>query len=165
MVKIGWDFLCHPDGHPALVKEDKKNPKPLIPYDGKGLILLRTRLKDFEKRKNIMTDYSSVLIIFLVLGGIGIALFLSARMTKRAVGRVIAIFQKYNAIGIQQAKTVNEMGLTPPSLMDRFTRMRDYKQNALSILMKANIVQTTEEGKLFISAEKLAELKSKGIGK
>ncbi len=112
-----------------------------------------------------MADYSSVLIIFLVLGGIGIALFLSARMTKRAVGQVIAIFQKCNATGVQQAKTVNEMGLTPPSLMDRFTRMRDYKQNALSILMKANIVQTTEEGKLFISAEKLAELKSKGIAK
>jgi hypothetical protein len=49
--------------------------------------------------------------------------------------------------------------------MDRFTRMRDYKQNALGILVKADIVQTTEEGKLFISAEKLAELKSKGIGK
>jgi len=112
-----------------------------------------------------MIDYSSVLIIFLVLGGIGIALFLSARMTKRAVGQVISIFQKYNAIGVQQAKTVNEMGLTPPSLVDRFTRMRDYKQNALSVLMKADIVQTTEEGKLFIPSEKLAELKSKGIGK
>lgn len=112
-----------------------------------------------------MAEYSSFLIIFLVLGGIGIALFLSARMTKRAVGQVIAIFQKCNAIGIQQAKTVNELGLTPPNLMERFTRMRDYKQNALSILMKADIVQTTEEGKLFISAQKLAELKSKGIAR
>ena len=112
-----------------------------------------------------MADYSSVLIIFFVLGGIGIALFLSARMTKRAVGQVIAIFQKFNAIGIHQAKAVNELGLTPPNLMERFTRMRDYKQNALSVLMKAEIVQTTEEGKLFISAEKLAELKSKGIAK
>ena len=112
-----------------------------------------------------MAEYSSILIIFLVLGGIGIALFLSARMTKRAVGQVIAIFQKCNAIGIQQAKTVNELGLTPPNLMERFTRMRDYKQNALSVLMKAEIVQTTEEGKLFISDKKLAELKSKGIAK
>jgi len=112
-----------------------------------------------------MADYSPVLIIFLVLGGIGIALFLSARMTKRAVGQVIAIFQKFNAIGFQQAKTVNELGLTPPNLMERFTRMRDYKQNALSILMKADVVQTTEEGKLFISAQKFAELKSKGMAK
>ena len=112
-----------------------------------------------------MPDYSSVLVIFLVLAGIGIALFLSARMTKRAVGQVIAIFQKCNAIGIPQAKTVNELGLTPPNLMERFTRMRDYKQNALSVLMKAEIVQTTEEGKLFISDKKLAELKSKGIAK
>ena len=112
-----------------------------------------------------MAEYSSILVIFIVLGGIAAALFISARMTKRAVGKVIAIFQEKNAIGTQQAKTVNELGLTPPNLMDRFTRMRDYKQNALGILVKANIVQTTEEGKLFISAEKLAELRSKGIGK
>jgi hypothetical protein len=112
-----------------------------------------------------MAEYSSILVVFIVLGGIAAALFISARMTKRAVGQVIGIFQKLNAIGIQQAKTVNDLGLTPPNLMDRFTRLRDYKQNALSILMKAGIVQTTEEGKLFISAEKLVELKSKGIGK
>jgi hypothetical protein len=112
-----------------------------------------------------MTDYSSILVILIVLGGIVFALFISARMTKRAVGQVVAIFQKHNAIGIRQAKTVNELGLTPPSLMDRFTRMRDYKQNALSILMKADVVQTTEEGKLFISEEKLAQLRSKGIGR
>jgi len=112
-----------------------------------------------------MANYSSILVIFIVLGGIAAALFLSARMTKRAVRQVIAIFERHNAIGIQQAKSVNELGLTPPSLIDRFTRMRDYKQNALSVLLKANIVQTTEEGKLFISAEKLAELKSKGIAK
>jgi hypothetical protein len=112
-----------------------------------------------------MPHYSSILVILIVLGGIAFALFLSARMTKRAVGQVVAIFQKHNAIGIRQAKTVNELGLTPPSLMDRFTRMRDYKQNALSILMKADVVQTTEEGKLFISEEKLAQLRSKGVGK
>lgn len=118
-----------------------------------------------KKGKNRMADYSSILVILIVLGGVAAALFISARMTKRAVGQVIAIFEKHNAIGIQQARTVNELGLAPPNLMDRFTRMRDYKQSALNILLKANIVQTTEEGKLFISAEKLAELKSKGIGK
>ena len=112
-----------------------------------------------------MSDYSSILVILVILGGIAAALLVSARMTKRAVGQVIAIFQTQNAIGIQQAKTVNELGLSPPNLMERFTRMRDYKQSALSILMKADIVQTTEDGRLFISAVKLAELKSKGLGK
>lgn len=112
-----------------------------------------------------MAEYSSILVILIVLGGIAGALFISARMTKRGIGQVIAIFQKHNAVGIQQAKTVNELGLTPPNLMERFTRMRDYKQNALGILVKTNIVQATEEGKLFISTEKLAELKSKGIVK
>ncbi len=112
-----------------------------------------------------MADYSSILVIVVVLGGVAAALFISARMTRRAVRQVIAIFEKHNAIGIQHAKTVHELGLTPPNLIDRFTRMRDYKQSALNILLKAGIVQTTEEGKLFISVEKFAELKSKGIAK
>jgi hypothetical protein len=112
-----------------------------------------------------MGDYSSVLLIFFVLGGIGLSLFLSARMTKRAIGRVIEIFQKQNALGAQRAKTVDELGLTPPTLTARFTRMRDYRQNALSILIKTGIIQTTEEGKLFLPEEKLRELISKGIVK
>jgi len=111
-----------------------------------------------------MGEYSSFIVIFIVLGGVAGALFISARMTKRAVGQVIAIFQKHNAIGIQQAKTVDELGLTPPNLMDRFTACGTITKRP-GILVKADIVQTTEEGKLFISAEKLAELKSKGISK
>ncbi len=112
-----------------------------------------------------MGDYSSILLIVFVLGGIGLSLYLSARMTKRAIGKVIEIFRKQNAIGPQQAKTVDELGLTPPSLMERFTRMRDYRQNALSILLKTGIIQTTAEGKLFLPEEKLGELISKGIVK
>jgi len=96
-----------------------------------------------------MADYSSVLIYILCPGRNRDCPFLSARMTKRAVGQVIAIFQKFNAIGIHQAKAVNELGLTPRlNLMERFTRMRDYKQNALSILMKAEIVQTYGRGEI-----------------
>ncbi len=110
-----------------------------------------------------MADYSSILLIVLVLGGIGLALFLSARMTKKAVGRVLEVFRKHNAVGPQRAKTVAELGLTPPSLMEKFTRMRDYRQTALGILIKTGIVQTTEEGKLFLPEEKLGELISKGI--
>ena len=112
-----------------------------------------------------MGNYSSVILIFFVLGGIGLSLYLSARMTKRAIGRVIAIFQKQNAIGPQRAKAVDELGLTPPTLTERFTRMRDYRQNALSILIKTGIIQTTVEGKLFLSEEKLGELISKGVVK
>jgi len=112
-----------------------------------------------------MADYSSILLILFVLGGIGLSLFLSARMTRRAIGKVIGIFQKQNAIGPQRARTVDELGLTPPTLTEKFTRMRDYRQNALSILIKTGIVQITAEGKLFLPEEKLAELVSKGIVK
>jgi hypothetical protein len=110
-----------------------------------------------------MGNYSSILLIFFVLGGIGLSLYLSARMTKRAIGRVLEIFQKQSAIGPQGAKTVGELGLTPPSLMEKFTRMRDYRQNALSILIKTGIIHTSPEGKLFLPEEKLAELMSKGF--
>lgn len=111
-----------------------------------------------------MSDYSSIIVPFIVLGFIAAAFIVSGRMSKRAVGEVIAIFQKHNAVGIQQAKTVSELGLTAPNLVDSFTRLRDYKPDALNTLMRMDIVQSTEEGKLYISEDKLAQLRSKGMG-
>lgn len=111
-----------------------------------------------------MTGFSSIILVVVVLAGIGGSLFISARLTRRAANRVVEIFEKCNAIGIHQAKTINELGLTPPNFIDRFTRMRDYTQNALGVLMKANIISTTEEGKLFIPEDKLIEWKNREQG-
>lgn len=107
--------------------------------------------------------FDILVTIFVMLALIALAFFVSARMTRRGVSQVLKIFRKQNAIGIQQAKTIDELGLRPPSLLERVSRPRDYKQNALKILMKSEIVHFTEEGRLYITEEKMEELARKGI--
>jgi hypothetical protein len=47
-------------------------------------------------------------------------------------------------------------------MMEGIFRGRDYKRYAISTLMKAEIIQATEDGKLYLSEEKLFE---SGLGK
>jgi hypothetical protein len=72
--------------------------------------------------------------------------------------RVLEIFQNKNAIGMHQAKTIDELGLRPPSFVEKLFHFKDYKQNALKLLTQAGIVFMTEEGKLFIPQEKFEEI-------
>ena len=43
-------------------------------------------------------------------------------------------------------------------MLERMMRRRDYKPHALTALMQVGIIQATEDGKLYLSEEKLAEL-------
>jgi hypothetical protein len=84
-------------------------------------------------------------------------------LIRRAVGRVIKIFRRQNAISVESARTIDELGLRPRTWLQGMFRGRDYKPQALDILLKADIVQMTEDSKLFLSEEKLAASKlSKG---
>jgi hypothetical protein len=55
------------------------------------------------------------------------------------------------------SKTAEEMDLTPPGLIHRLTRLRDYKPYALQMLQQAGIVQKTEDGRFYMPEEKLNE--------
>lgn len=101
-----------------------------------------------------------VIFIFLMLG---IAFFISGQLTKRAIFKIIRIFGDENALSPERAKTIAELGLTPPSFIERIGRPRDYRQNALKILIKAGVVQLTEDGRLFIPENKINELRAKGV--
>ncbi len=93
-----------------------------------------------------------LVIIVLVFGG---GLFIRTFLTRRAVFKVIEIFYKHDALGVKGAKTLQELGLERPDFFQRFTKPRDYKQNALQILVKEGIVNVTEEGKVYMLEEKL----------
>jgi hypothetical protein len=75
---------------------------------------------------------------------------------KRAIRQVIQIFRKHNATDVKNAKTDDELGLRPRGLMERMFRGRDYKPYALTALMNGGVVKTTEDGKLYLSEEKLS---------
>ena len=78
-------------------------------------------------------------------------------LVKRAARQVIKIFREHNATESKTARTVDELGLRPPGMMERMMRRRDYKPHALNALIQAGIVQVTEDGKLYLWEAKLAE--------
>jgi hypothetical protein len=69
--------------------------------------------------------------------------------------RVIEIFYEHDALGIHGAKTLQELGLERPDILQRMTRARDYKQNALQILIKEGIINVNEDGRVYMVEEKL----------
>jgi hypothetical protein len=97
--------------------------------------------------------------MIIVFGG---GLYIRTFLTKRAVFKVIEIFYQHNALGMNGAKTPHELGLERPDFFQRMTRLRDYKQNALQILIKEGIILENEDGRLYMAEEKLDEnLRSK----
>jgi len=76
---------------------------------------------------------------------------------RRAARQVIKIFRENNATDSKNARMIDDLGLRPAGALERMMRRRDYKPYALNALMKAEIVQATEDGKLYLSEEKLME--------
>jgi len=83
-------------------------------------------------------------------------------MIKRNARKVIRIFRENNAIGIQNAKTMEELGIERHPMLKKmqqgkiFSR-RDWKPAALDLLIQSNIVMITEEGKLYVTEASLAD--------
>ena len=90
----------------------------------------------------------------LIIGTLLAFFYLPAFFMRRAIAEVREIFYRHGAIGVENAKPVDELGLTPPSFMGRLTRPRNYKPQALQYLKQAGIVLTTGDGKLYMTEEK-----------
>lgn len=110
-----------------------------------------------------MENVSVIYLVVFIVALLALSFFISARLTKRAIFRVINIFREEQAIGYERARTIEQLGLAPPTILARIGRPRDYRQNALKLLIKAEVVQLTEDGRLFISEEKINELMAKGV--
>ena len=98
-----------------------------------------------------------LLIILMALVAIGMKLLVPPLMTKRAVRPVIERFVKFDALTEADAKSIAELGLGPRGLAERMVSLRDYKPKALDALMGVAIVQRTEDGRVYLSIEKLLE--------
>jgi len=83
--------------------------------------------------------------------------FIPRWLIRRAARQVVEIFRKNNATDGKTARTVDELGLRPPGMLERMMRRRDYKPHALNALMKVGVIQATEDGRLYLSEDKLAE--------
>jgi hypothetical protein len=95
-----------------------------------------------------------LLIAFMILT-IFAKLTIPPLLIRRAVKPVLERFIYFRALSEDNAKSIDELDLGPRSLTQRMVSLRDYKPKALDALMSASIVVPTEEGKLFLSREKL----------
>jgi hypothetical protein len=102
-----------------------------------------------------MDTQGILFIVLIVILFILSVLFLPYWLTIRTVPRVIRQFRQKNAVGENNAMTIDELELKPKSIFRRMFTRRDYSQNALQFLIRADVVDITEEGKFFLNEEKL----------
>ena len=97
-----------------------------------------------------------VIIIGILLVLVGISLWLSRIFMARAIRSLIGTLREARATTSATARTAEELDLRPRSTLRDFHVLRDYRPYALQILMRAGVVEVTEDGKLFLSQERLA---------
>jgi len=94
--------------------------------------------------------------ILVVVAGLALLIIPQWRL-KRAIPQVIKMFREHNAVGIKNAKTEEELGFKQRSVLEGMFRPRDYKPHALTALIQAEIIQLTEDGKLYLAEDKLID--------
>jgi hypothetical protein len=101
---------------------------------------------------NNITAFLFLIFMIVAFGGV---FYIRAFLTRRAIFKVIEIFYQHNALGMNGAKTPHELGLESYNFFQRITRPRDYKQYALQILMKRDIILLNKDGRLYMVEERL----------
>ncbi len=105
----------------------------------------------------------NVLFLIGVILAFCAALYIRALLARRAIFRVIGIFRQHGAVSPERAKTLRELALERPDFIQRITKPRDYKQEALQTLVKRGILVEGETGKWYLAEERLNEtLKTNG---
>jgi phosphatidylglycerophosphate synthase len=101
-----------------------------------------------------------ILLAFMALFLLA-AFAIQGLLVRRAAFQVIKIFRKNHSLCSEGYKTIEELGLQPPSFMERMFHfgLRDFKPFALQALIQAGVVRDTSDGKVC-----LLDLKSKKFG-
>jgi len=103
----------------------------------------------------IGNNSTALLFLILMIVAFGAVFYIRAFLTRRAIFKVIDIFYQHNALGLNGAKTLHELGLESPNFFQRITKPRDYKQFGLQILIKRDIILVNEDGRLYLVEERL----------
>lgn len=101
--------------------------------------------------------FLGVVMMLVFLG----ALRFQAYLIKRAIEQVIDRFRKNQCICSRGAKTIGELGLEPPNLLERLCKPRDYKPFALRLLIREHIVLLTEDNKMCLHEKRLHIIQQK----
>jgi len=97
------------------------------------------------------------ILLIIILAILGFSVLPQIRI-KRAVNQVVAIFERNSALDVRSAKTIDELGLGPPTLLQSMMRIRDFKPYALQMLIQADVIRQTNGGRLYLWPDKLAAI-------
>jgi hypothetical protein len=104
-----------------------------------------------------MNTAQSIIAVVIMVG-----LFLVATLVvpqfflRRSVRDVVRMFRAHNASDPASAKPLDVLGFSQRGIMENVFRGRDYKPNALNILVRSQIVIMTEDERYYLSEETLA---------
>ena len=105
--------------------------------------------------------YNVFSVLILIIAAFGVTLFVYTFKGRRAIHKVIEVFYQHNVLGVNDAKTLEEIGLKKPDFAQRIMRGRDYKQYALQILKKRGVINVTEDGRLYMVEDKVRQIGGK----
>jgi hypothetical protein len=98
-----------------------------------------------------------IVLLIIILAILGFWVLPRIRI-KRALNQVVAIFERNNALDAMSAKTIDELGLGPPTFLQSMMRIRDCKPYALQMLMQSDVIRQTDGGRLYLLQDKLAAI-------
>jgi len=101
-----------------------------------------------------MSDNTILLLLTALV--LVLVFILPQLLLRRAITSVIRIFSQNKAFNPKNAKSVDELGLRPKSMVQAIFQGKQYKATALNVLRNSGVIQTTEDGKLFLSQENLS---------
>ena len=97
-----------------------------------------------------VTILVAAVLLLLVLAFWG-----SRFLLRRAIIAIIKKFRENNAFDSSTAKTQEELGLKSKGLLE-IRGLRDYKPMALQLLIRNDIIQITQDERLFLSEDVLS---------
>jgi hypothetical protein len=97
-----------------------------------------------------------LIIIGILVLLVCVALWLSRVFMAKAIRSLIVALREAGATSSASARTAEELNLRPKSTIRDFRVVRDYGPYAFQILVRAGVVEVTEDGRLFLLEERLA---------
>jgi hypothetical protein len=107
---------------------------------------------------NQVSESTRVLILFVlcIILLLVLSFFIQSLMMRRAMKAVIKILRFKQSLTPETAQFANDVGIKKRSFIN-FKGVRDYKPNALQYLMNQEIILVTEDGRIYLSEEKLLQ--------
>jgi hypothetical protein len=106
----------------------------------------------------VVSGGESLALLILIVILLGVAAFYFSRMRmKIALRSVVNSFYERGALQAKKAATPRDLGVVPLDVFSRMMRLRDYRPQALRLLVNAGIVIATDDGLLYMSEDLLRQ--------